>query len=84
MTPSKNQLRFAEHMHDRKPPSGLDVQTALAHFAIVTFQVDKDEVRKLIHPRFELDLIEVDGCKQRSFRLFLLSTSIFISPVSHG
>ena len=42
MTPGNNQLRFADHLHDRKPPSGVDVQTALAHFAIITFQVDPD------------------------------------------
>lgn len=55
------QLLFADHMHDRRPPRGADVQTALAHFAIITFSVDPEIARRLVHPRFELDLVEYGG-----------------------
>lgn len=57
----KENLLFSEHLHDRIEPSGIDVQTSLAHFAIITYLIDPAAARRLIHDRFELDLLEVDG-----------------------
>lgn len=36
------------------PPKGMDVVTTLAHFAIITYTVDPEKLRPLIHDRFEL------------------------------
>ncbi|MGK0219978.1 MAG: hypothetical protein ACI9HE_003485 [Planctomycetota bacterium] len=47
----------------RKPPTGgIDVETTLADFAIVTYCVEPQALRKHVHPRFELDCIQcADG-----------------------
>ena len=54
-------LAFSDDLLSRKSPTGIDVDTTLAHFAIITYLVNPDAVRQQIHPRFHLDLIEVDG-----------------------
>lgn len=53
-------LVFNDEMLTRRPPSGIDIDTTLAHFAIVTYRIDPEALRPLIHPRFELDLIDAD------------------------
>lgn len=54
-------LTFSDDLLSRKPPTGMDVDTTLAHFAIITYLVNPDTVRQQIHPRFQPDLIEIDG-----------------------
>jgi uncharacterized protein YqjF (DUF2071 family) len=54
-------LRFHEDLVERPAPSGIDVQTSLAHFAIVTFMVDPEVLRRHIHRRFEPDCIVNEG-----------------------
>lgn len=54
-------LTFNADLLSRKPPRGIDVDTTLAHFAIITCLIDPDLVRPQIHPRFNLDLIEHAG-----------------------
>ena len=54
-------LRFSDQMHDRRRPTGADVETSLAHFSIITYLADPTVARRHIHPRFELDLVEIDG-----------------------
>jgi uncharacterized protein YqjF (DUF2071 family) len=54
-------LSFSEARLTRKRPSGLDAETTLAHFAIVTYLVDPQVARPHIHPRFQPDWVEVDG-----------------------
>ena len=50
-------LRFTTDMLTKKPPNGFDVETTLAHFAIITYMVDPAVLRPHLHPRFELDCI---------------------------
>ena len=45
--------RFTDALLERRQPSGIDVDTTLNHFCLVTYYVDADVVRTLIHPRFE-------------------------------
>lgn len=50
-------LRFtAEHL-TRPSPSGIDVETTLEHFAILTYCVDPEVLRGHLHPRYEPDCI---------------------------
>ena len=41
--------------------SAIDAITTLRHFALVTYAVPPERVRPLIHPRFDLDLVTIDG-----------------------
>jgi len=59
-------LFFSDELLSRKRPKWIDVDTTLAHFAIVTYLVDPDAVRLHIHPRFHPDVIVVNG---RTFAL---------------
>ncbi len=54
-------LRFAEHLHPRPEPSGIDVLCKLQHFAIVTYAVDVERFKGLIPDRFALDTVEFSG-----------------------
>jgi uncharacterized protein YqjF (DUF2071 family) len=54
-------LTFSDDLLHRKRPRCIDVETTLAHFAIVTYVVNPDVARKHIHPRFQLDLIKSNG-----------------------
>ena len=51
-------LRFNAERLKRKPPSGMDVETTLAHFAIVTYMVDPSgnivSALRGVHSRQEL------------------------------
>jgi hypothetical protein len=67
MPESMKDLLFSEYLYERCLPRGVDVETALAHFAIVTYLVDPTEARRHIHPRFELDLVEIDGVSHGLF-----------------
>jgi len=56
-------LSFTDDLLTRKRPSGIDVDTTLAHFAIITYLVDPEVARSQIAPRFHLDCIEWEGGK---------------------
>ncbi len=56
-----DKLSFNDELLARQPARGIDVETTLAHFAIITCLIDPALLRPLIHPRFQLDLVEVDG-----------------------
>ncbi len=45
-------LAFTDDLLFRKRPTGMDVDTTLAHFAIITYLVDPEVARSHIHPRF--------------------------------
>lgn len=47
-------LTFEEASVARPPARGIDVDTTLLHFCILTFYVDPQIARVLVHPRFEL------------------------------
>ena len=57
-------LRFDSHHRPRPRLGGIDVVTDLAHFAIITWLVDPDVLRRHIHPRFEPVTIDLDGRTQ--------------------
>lgn len=48
-------------MLSRPAAKGIDAVTTLHHFAIITYAVAPEILRPLIHPRFELDCIELAG-----------------------
>jgi uncharacterized protein YqjF (DUF2071 family) len=54
-------VRFADLVTERPAPRGIDVFSILRHFAIITYAVEPERLRPLIHPRFELLTIEVGG-----------------------
>jgi uncharacterized protein YqjF (DUF2071 family) len=62
MTPA----RFADVSLERPDTRWCDVVTQLRHFAIVTYTVDPEKLRPLIHPRFELDCIIDSQGRQRA------------------
>ncbi len=61
-----NPLRYNPEMLIRKPPSGLDVETTLAHFAIITYMVEPEALRPHVHERFELDCIPSPDGSQKA------------------
>ncbi len=54
-------LTFTDDLLARRRPSGIDVDTTLAHFAIITYLVDPEIARAHIPPRFTLDCIAWEG-----------------------
>ena len=54
-------LTFTPEMLSRPAAKGIDAVTTLHHFAIITYAVAPEVLRPLIHPRFELDCIELGG-----------------------
>jgi hypothetical protein len=52
-----NQLKFNSELLAKRPATGLDVETVLSHFAIITYLVEPDLLRAHLHPRFEPDCI---------------------------
>lgn len=56
-----NPLRFNSELLTKPPTSGLNVETKLAHFAIVTYMVDPAALRPHVDERFDLVTIVVDG-----------------------
>ncbi len=58
-------LRFTREHLTRPPTGGIDVVTTLQHFALITYRVEPDALRPLVHERFDLELIEApDGQKK--------------------
>jgi len=58
-------LKFTLEILTRRPPSGLDVETTLAHFAVITYMVEPDALRAHVHRRFELDCITGPDGRQK-------------------
>jgi len=54
-------LRFDGLRRPRPAPSWLTVETTLAHFALVTFEVEPEALRPHVHERFELECIPSAG-----------------------
>jgi hypothetical protein len=52
-------LRFTPALLTRPPVHRFCAETTLHHFAIVSFLVDPDALRRHLHPRFEPDLVDV-------------------------
>ncbi|MFT7668551.1 MAG: hypothetical protein ACI8X5_001245 [Planctomycetota bacterium] len=50
----------------RSPTSGIDVVTTLAHFAIVTYLVDPQSLRRHLHSRFEPTTVLDDQGRERA------------------
>lgn len=50
-------LQFSPKLLERPQVSGLDVETTLAHFSIITYMIDPKLLRPHIHERFKLDCI---------------------------
>src|SRR5258708_5872228 len=59
-------LRFTTQLLSKPLPRGMAVETTLQHFAIVTYWVDPDQLRKHLHPRFEPDCVQVNGGPSRA------------------
>jgi hypothetical protein len=51
-------------MLQRPAVGGIDAITTLRHFAIVTYALPPERLQGLVHPRFELDCIRLDGRKR--------------------
>ena len=71
-------LKFTREILESPPLRKWDVATALVHFAIITYHVDADVVRRLLHPRFEPDCVEINGQRRA-----LLSVVPFIDQDFH-
>ncbi len=54
-------LSFTPEMARRPPARGIDAITTLRHFVILTYALPAERLRPLIHPRFELEEIDVEG-----------------------
>jgi len=57
-------LRYSAELLTRRAPRGLDVETTLEHFAIVTYRVDPTALALHLHPRFEPTCLCDDGAAQ--------------------
>ncbi len=57
-------LRFTPQLLTKPQTSGIDVETTLRHFAIITYLVNPDKLRPHIPDRFEL--VTIDGGNGRS------------------
>ena len=58
---SAPRLRFADALHDRPTPSGMDVLCSLQHFAIITYAFDPARFADVMPERFCLDTVVIDG-----------------------
>lgn len=61
-----NPLQFTPELLTRKSTSGLDVETSLAHFAIITYMVEPAVLRSHIPERFALDCITAPDGTQKA------------------
>lgn len=63
---SLDSLRFTPTLLAKAPLGRFAVETALEHFAIITYWVDPDALRKHLHPRFEPDCVSANGVGPRA------------------
>jgi hypothetical protein len=54
-------LRYTDRMLTRPSTGGIDAVSGLEHFAIVTYAIPPERLRPLVHPRYDLDLLEIGG-----------------------
>lgn len=54
-------LKFSDVLHERPPPSGIDVICKLQHFSIITYAFDPARFAGVMPKRFKLDTVQVDG-----------------------
>jgi hypothetical protein len=59
--PSIDPAKFDAESLRRPVATGIDALTTLRHFSIITYAVPPARLRPLLHERFELDCIELDG-----------------------
>ena len=45
--------RFGPDLLTKKPTSGIDIETTLHHFAIITYMIEVDNLSRHIHQRFK-------------------------------
>lgn len=57
----QDRLKFADFMHPRPRPGGLDVVCKLQHFAIITYAVEPSRFEGLMPARFQLDTVMIQG-----------------------
>ncbi len=63
----------------KQPPKGIDVETGLLNFAIVTFMVEPSVLRPHVHPRFELDTVVLPDGREKA----LVSVVPFVDSDFH-
>ena len=61
-----DQLQFNKNILTRRKTSGIDVETTLSHFAIITYMVEPELLRPHIHERFKLDCIINDSGEEKA------------------
>ena len=66
MTSRLCDLRFTSERLSRPPSNRWCAETTLQHFAIVTYVVDPESLRRHLHPRFEPDLLEQGAAAGRA------------------
>lgn len=59
-------LVFRQEMLCRPKPGPWDVETTLAHFAIITYLVNPSALRQLVDERFELDVLVADDGTEKA------------------
>ena len=59
-------LKFDSELLTKRLPSGIDVETTLANFAIVTYFVEKSALRPHVHERYELDCVTAPDGTQKA------------------
>ncbi|WP_233259505.1 DUF2071 domain-containing protein [Ramlibacter sp. WS9] len=57
-------LKFADVLHDRPRPSGIDVLCKLQHFSIITYAFNPARFHGVMPPRFRLDTVQIDGVEK--------------------
>lgn len=59
-------IQFTEEILKPIPTGGIDAHTSMAHFAIITYCVDPEKLRPLVHERFELVTIPTERHGERA------------------
>ncbi|WP_219338527.1 DUF2071 domain-containing protein [Luteimonas deserti] len=54
-------MKFADALHARPEPSGIDIACGLKHFAIITYAFDPLRFAGVMPDRFKLDTVGIDG-----------------------
>ncbi|EAQ79052.1 DUF2071 domain-containing protein [Blastopirellula marina] len=74
-------LALADFLYDRPQPRGIDALCTLEHFSIITYAVPIERFAGLIHPRFALDAIVVDGQPCGLLSVVPFTDKVFTSAV---
>lgn len=75
------QLTFYKSVTPRPKPGLLDVVTTLRHFALVTYTVDPEMLKRSLPPRLTPVTIDVDGASRALLSVVLFKNSNFRSAV---